>query len=99
MEISEDHPLHDTVVMLLAEFGRSMVKHPEEGDWTGRTYTFMEDKLKEELDELWIAHFRDDMEGEHGMKSEAIQVVNCAAKLHAELYRRTAPVPFDKEVV
>ena len=91
MEIPEDHPLHGTIEMLLAEYDRSLEKHPVEGIWDGKTYTFMEDKIREELDELWLAHFREDMEGEHGMKAEAIQVVNTAAKLHAELYRRTKP--------
>lgn len=70
---------------LEAEHIRSIKEY---GNWDGLTYPQMIQILRRELREVCQAVANNDLDGEHGIYSEAVQVANCAMKIAVQARKR-----------
>ena len=68
----------DFVSLLDDQIKKADAKH---GDWSNYNHIQMFDKLADETEEVYEAICESDVEGEHGMKAELIQVACTAYKM------------------
>lgn len=72
----------DVCSRIMKEVNDSNVKH---GDWSDYSNEQMLTALSDEFIELWKAGLVCDVNGQHGMIREAIQLANCCVKLVMQL--------------
>lgn len=72
---------------LKAKHSFSLAKYPE-SLWNGLDEVQMIHALEDELDELKTALWSSDLNSEHGIKAEAVDVANVAMRIVIEMTRR-----------